>query len=445
MRLDLRLDRLELTNFHKFEHCSISFDDRLTVLVGDNGSGKSSILEAAAAALDTVIAQLVFGRERRITPSDARIALFDMGDVVDRQPQYPVAVAASGHVGAEVFNWDQKLYSADGSSRGNTDLVCSGLLRSCSDGIKKGDSELVLPVISYYGTGRLWAQGHGSIDARRRTFSRQDGYAGALKANSSSEQMLSWFFKMTAQDVQRAQSLKPTGESGLFAAVRGAVEQCFRSITGSEHVNVTYNLDVDDLDVEYVDARGEVQRMSMWLLSDGYRTTLSMVADIAYRMALLNPALGERVVKETSGVVLIDEVDLHLHPLWQARILGDLRDIFPEVQFIVTTHAPVVISSVRASHIRLLGEGDEVGELSSEVYGGDAGRILASVMGAPERLMEVQDLFNEFYCVLDEGKLEQAKKLLNELGDLVGEDDTGLAGARTALSLEEADARYDAD
>ncbi len=134
--------------------------------------------------------------------------------------------------------------------------------------------------------------------------------------------MLTWFFKMTAQDVQRAQSLKPTVESGLFAAVRGVVEQCFQGITDSKRVNVTYNLDADDLDVEYVDLHGEVQRMSMGLLSDGYRTVLSMVADVAYRMALLNPALGGDAVKKTPGIVLIDEIDLHLHPLWQARILG---------------------------------------------------------------------------------------------------------------------------
>lgn len=112
---------------------------------------------------------------------------------------------------------------------------------------------------------------------------------------------------------------------------------------------MTHNLDVDDLDVEYLDSDGSVRRMPVGMLSDGHRSTLGMVADIAYRMALLNPALGGRVVNETPGVVLIDEVNLHLHPLWQARILGDLRDIFPRVQFIVTTHAPTGTTLTRST------------------------------------------------------------------------------------------------
>ena len=445
MELDLRLDRLELANFHKFEHCSIDLDERLTVLVGDNGSGKSSLLEAAAIALDSVISHLVFMHQRVIETSDARIALFDMGDVVERQPQFPVIVSACGRVEETKLGWSQTLQSMDGGSREDAEQSYLQLLRSCSASIQGGEANLVLPVLAYYGTGRLWSEGRGSIDVRRRTFSRQNGYLGSLEANASSDQMLSWFFKMTAQDVQRAQSLKPTGESGLFAAVRGAVERCFQGITGCKRVNVTYNLDADDLDVEYADECGEVQRMSMGLLSDGYRTVLSMVADIAYRMALLNPALGGDAIEKTSGVVLIDEIDLHLHPLWQARILGDLRDIFPRVQFVVTTHAPVVISSVRASHVRLLGDGDEVRRPSTEVYGGEVGRMLVSVMGAPERPVLVQARFDEFYQALDEGNLDAARSLLNGLEADLGADDTGVVSARTALSLEEVDARYAAD
>lgn len=168
---------------------------------------------------------------------------------------------------------------------------------------------------------------------------------------------------------------------------------------------MTYNLDVDDLDVEYLDSDGSVLRMPVGMLSDGYRSTLGMVADIAYRMALLNPALGGRVVNETPGVVLIDEVDLHLHPLWQARVLGDLRDIFPRVQFIVTTHAPTVVSSVEARCVRVLGNGGTAAQSpGAEVYGSDTGRVLVSVMGAPERPREVQEKFDEVYDLLDAGR-----------------------------------------
>ena len=90
-----------------------------------------------------------------------------------------------------------------------------------------------------------------------------------------------------------------------------------------------------------------IVRMPVSQLSDGYKCTISLIADIAYRMAILNPQLLNKVLVETEGIILIDEVDLHLHPKWQKRILKDLMDIFPKVQFIVSTHAPEVINSVK--------------------------------------------------------------------------------------------------
>ena len=158
---------------------------------------------------------------------------------------------------------------------------------------------------------------------------------------------------------------------------------------GSDRVNVTYNLDMDDLDIEYIDSSFNVQRTALSQLSDGYRSTLSLIADIAYRMALLNPSLGKDVLK-TPGIVLIDEVDLHLHPIWQARILGDLRSIFPNIQFVVTTHVPAVISSVRSQQVRIIADGEKALTPAIEIYGSDAGRVLTSIMNAPERPVEIQ-------------------------------------------------------
>ena len=89
-------------------------------------------------------------------------------------------------------------------------------------------------------------------------------------------------------------------------------------------------------------------------LSDGFRSILSMVADLAYRMVRLNPFLGRRAILDTPGIVLIDEIDMHLHPSWQQTVLLDLQKAFPKVQFIVTTHSPQVLGSVPPDSIRVL-------------------------------------------------------------------------------------------
>ena len=164
---------------------------------------------------------------------------------------------------------------------------------------------------------------------------------------------------------------------------------------------------------------------------------LGMGRHLAYRKALLCPCLADAGVKETPGVVLIDEVDLHLPPLWQGRILRDLRAIFPKIQFIVTTHAPVVISSVRASHIRKLSSDlDEPITPQGEIYGGDLGRILGDLMGAQERPEDVRNMFDEFYSELDAGSFAAAEEVLQKLVDTIGEDDSDVVAAQTALLLE---------
>lgn len=445
MAFSFRLDRLELRNFRQFELFSIDFDERLTVLVGNNGSGKSSVLDAASIALDCLCFYLTYRHQSLINQSDARVQLFDLGDTVDAQPQYPVAVTSHGCVGEDAagLEWTASRNSPDGDMSYSGAQKLMNAADICRQRVQDGDQSLVLPLMAYYGTGRLWGSvTHGA--QRRKTFTRLDGYANALGAVIDENQLLTWFFKMTAQDFQRTQSLRIREESAQFAAVRGAVEQCFKAITDSEQVHVTYSFDADDLEIEYIDKAGVDQRLTLSQLSDGYRAVLGMVADIAYRMALLNPMLGKDVLT-TPGVVLIDEVDLHLHPLWQARVLGDLLHIFPEVQFIVTTHAPVVISSVRSRHIRVLDNGGEARHLGTEIYGSDAGRALIQVLGAPERPVEVQAQFDEFYKVLDEGDYKQAEQLLDAIKELVGADDTGYVSASTAFVLERDEARYAAD
>ncbi len=137
-------------------------------------------------------------------------------------------------------------------------------------------------------------------------------------------------------------------------------------------------------------------------MSDGYRGTLGLFAGIAYRMAMLNPALGDRVLK-TPGVVMIDGIDLHLHPLWQARILEDLVRIFPNVPLIVTTHSPVVVASVPRDSICIL-DGETTSVPAKETHGRDAGDILNTVLDASSRPEEAAQLFDAFNRAVAEGR-----------------------------------------
>ena len=160
------------------------------------------------------------------------------------------------------------------------------------------------------------------------------------------------------------------------------------SITGYSDIKIQFNLDTNEIDVIYTDNIQQPVRIPLLQLSDGYKCTISLIADIAYRMAILNPQLLDNVVSETPGIILIDEIDLHLHPSWQRRILNDLTTIFPKVQFIVSTHAPAVISSIKSESLIILKDNDEL--ISVRKTNGEKQVIIGASNGRLVRFFETE-------------------------------------------------------
>ncbi len=219
-------------------------------------------------------------------------------------------------------------------------------------------------------------------------------------------------------------------------AVNKAIIECYtESGVKAKDIRVVFNVKSHQLEISYTDENGNPQVHPFHELSDGYRNTLCLVADIAYRMAILNPQYLGDVTKHTSGIVLIDEVDLHLHPIWQKNILKTLQKIFPLVQFIVTTHSPNVISSTKAENLLIL-DGHSCKSFDYEVYGKDVNSVLHEVMNTSERPKEVNRMFKKFEDHMDKGDYILAEETLNELRKLVGENDSGVVSAAVALDFE---------
>ena len=172
--------------------------------------------------------------------------------------------------------------------------------------------------------------------------------------------------------------------------------------------------------------QGQVEKLSLDQLSGGYRIVLALAADLARRMAQGNPHLDDPL--ESEAVVLIDEVELHLHPGWQQRILGDLQRTFPNAQFIVSTHSPQVLTTVEPQRIvELYRDGDRIiaGTPAIATYGAEAGDVLSVVMGVNERpknkftedLARYMDLVGD-----DKGESKEALMLRRKLERLSPND-----------------------
>lgn len=427
------IQRLKLRNFRAFEELTVELNPKLSVIVGQNGTGKTTILEAAAIAAGTLFYHLDGVANYGIKSRDAHYKYFAMGSVIDVQPQYPVEISAWGTVDRNgeknVVRWTRALNGENGKTTMTDAKEMKQISAEIQQRLRSGDTSLVLPMIAYYGTGRLWDQHREKKTDMVKKNTRINGYIDSLDGTTNVKLMLRWFQKMA---VMEGQNSRPSPE---FAAVRGAVEQCFSLMTGIEQVKVCFNLDTMEIDILYLDNNQGQVRIPLNQLSDGYRCTLCLIADIAYRMAVLNPQLSDDVLKKTKGIVFIDEVDLHLHPAWQQRILKDLTSIFPEVQFVVTTHAAAVIQSVQSDNLMILKD-EQILQVHHQVYGKDVKSVLNEIMGVSERPPEVAEFFSQFYQLLSEKQFNQAEQKLNQIDELRGYHDPEVAACRVKLKLE---------
>jgi predicted ATP-binding protein involved in virulence len=326
----MRLDRIELQNFACFESASLDFAHRFNLIVGDNATGKTSWLNGIGVGIAAILPEQPFAAQPTGIRKDfAHARAIRLGDSITVERQYPVVVDCNGEFDGQPLQWCRDLLgekSRTSSQYASEIRVLAGRLAKC---VQQGEPVL-LPVLSFYGTGRLHVQKKQRQISTLKPDSRFMGYLDCLDPASDAKRLLSWF---KTQELVSLQQGKPISS---LEACRTAILTCIPDAT-----RVWFDVQQDALLLETAD---RIQPFSN--LSDGFRNMLAMVADIAVRCATLNPHLGAEAALQTPGIVLIDEIDLHLHPKWQRRVVGDLLKAFPKIQFVATTHSPFIIQSL---------------------------------------------------------------------------------------------------
>jgi predicted ATP-binding protein involved in virulence len=336
----MRIERIELKNFRGFESRTLELAPSFNILIGDNGTGKTAILDALAIGAGALFLGLDGASPPGIHRLDVRRVAHGLGEVPTLESVYPAEITCAGLVEGKPLQWARTL---EGPTKHTTHGGASELARLADswNGRVRAGEEITLPLLSYYGTGRLWLQRRErratSSDGTRvlRPGSRFRGYRGCLDPSSDHKGFVSWFKTMELIQIQKGERL------GTLAAVKQAIRQCLR---GWDEVLYDFRLGA-------LVARNKAAQLPFEMLSDGVRNVLAMVGDIAYRASTLNPHLREDAPSKTPGIVLIDEIDLHLHPLWQREVVDDLRGVFPSIQFVATTHSPFIIQALRKSEL----------------------------------------------------------------------------------------------
>lgn len=427
----MNIKSLELKNYRCYEELQMEFNPNYSILVGVNGSGKSTILDAISTALGSYIAGFDGIASNGISHEDAHRKMYELGSRIEAEEQYPVEITAHADIEGSEVEWKRSLHAQNGKTHISEAKNIMKYGEKLQTRVREGDKGTILPLIAYYGTGRLYMQKrqNKNISKNSTFFTRTTGYKDCLDSASNDKLMMKWFEDMTALQLQEGKLIPE------LEAVKKAMGKCYSGAKNPEiKANFEYKMKSHEIEITY-QKDGVLEKLPMKMLSDGLRITISMVADIAYRMALLNPQLLDHVLEETKGIVLIDEVDMHLHPEWQKRIVEDLHFIFPNVQFIMTTHSPSILANVKKEHVILLDNG-KVYEPSNTTYGRDISAILKEMMHVDVRPEEVTNLKDEFYKFITEEKYEDAKHRLEKLENILGSNDSEVVQAKLTYDLE---------
>lgn len=374
---------LHIQNFRRFEDLKVSFEEDLTVLVARNGQGKTTILDAITVLLGPFVGAFDLGRSSRFYPRDARRNLDH--NTLEPQENWPIRVE-----GIVLFpEVENTLIRSDCLGRSiarelpgpksHTTVREVAALTKYGKWLQSNVHHLqsdILPIVAYYGTGRLW-KAHKNLERKRLlSENRSLGYEDCLSPASNFVQVQQWMAKATMLKIQEAERLEPP--RALIMATRlSAIQTAVDSVLEEEGWSqFAYSFDFEELTMLH----NEHGRLPVSQMSDGVRGVVSLVADLAFRCVRLNSFFGPMAVEKTNGIVLIDEVDQHLHPGWQQRILQAIRRAFPKIQFIVTTHSPEVLTTVDSRQIRILQDGKCYGAPAGTL-GAESSRLLQTVLG----------------------------------------------------------------
>jgi len=431
----MRIDRLQIQSFKRFESQELKLNPQFTLLVGDNGVGKTTLLDALAVAAGVWLVKppdsTLTNSRRQILPGEIRIEPVGKGDRMQFVERKPVEVRAIGEIAGQEVEWARRIdeRSSQTSNAGAREAlqIIESVYRRDTDG-----ANVVCPVVAYYGAGRAWLPSNKrSPKAKQNGPARRwDAFYDCLEERIRLADLQTWFQRELFAYVERAGSWRPG-----FEVVKQAILQC---IPGGE-------------DVWFQGDRGEIvvaiagNAQPFGNLSAGQQMMVALVADIAIKAvtqnAFLLPAdhLGEadrplpRLLRETPGLVLIDEIDVHLHPKWQRRVANDLKAIFPAMQFVATTHSPQTIGEVPPEQIRLLRD-DGCILKPSVAFGVDSNWILDHVMDhATSRDPDIKSLLDRIEDLMEDGDLKTAEQTLDKVRNCVGGEDGEIIRLQSSL------------
>jgi predicted ATP-binding protein involved in virulence len=338
-----KLKNLKITNFRLFEKLEVEFNEDVNVIIANNGAGKTTLLDAIALGFGSMLTHLPningigFSNDKR----DLRINRNNR-----KEPYLRIELTSTQNV-----RWDR----TDKRDRSKTTAkrVPNGYglkeLETFMDTIIDSENEgndYIMPLIMYYGTCRNCFDAPLRKVNFQKEFNRFESLSGALKGASNFSRLFQWFDAMENLERREIQNRRDFDyQLPELENVRDSITSMLKGFQNPRIKTRPLRFMIDRVEDD-----GLITELQIEQLSAGYKAVLAMVMDISARMSEANPHLGNK----SEAIILIDELDLHLHPKWQQTILSDLLRTFPNAQFIVTTHSPQMLTTVKKEQVFIL-------------------------------------------------------------------------------------------
>jgi predicted ATP-binding protein involved in virulence len=407
----MHIQQVQIKNFRCFEDLTVNLNPDVNIFVGNNGSGKSAVLDAIAAAIYPYISQLqsavnkecrdlipIFQRDLPVKVDVNKASEFFVTTIIEDCP-----------------NWEVK-YSKTLSGDDNTNLsmwtfghiVDTHTLKALLD-----SKDFEISVYAYYQSNRNLTNFTHLENLSNQSFDRFDAFKNALNANANFTDLANWFFRRELQELREGKRRKD------FNFEFTDLQQIRKAISTVIAPNARVYFSQDDsakLMVEWETETGEKIELSLNQLSSGYRNMLTIVMDFARRLAQANPQMENPL--EAEAVLMIDELDLHLHPTWQQKIIPDLRKVFPNTQIIATTHSPEIVTTVERHQVKIL-ENYQIKECPTPTRGRSSSDIVRDVLGLEKLRPDTEEsrTLTALFDAIDNDNLEEAKRLRLKLQD----------------------------
>lgn len=438
------MNNIRLQNFRCYADQSIAFKPGINLLVGDNASGKTSVLKACKYVLSSFFSGFSDENTKWINPDvdDFRhleldgillqelpiLITFDAEDTI----AYPEMTRSSliNLFGEKTDRW----YTLIKNSKKNSRPLTSGIkeYKDYATLLKEtytneSGQQKALPLFANFSTEDIHST--RKIDAGKfKTYNHKPsfGYYECLEGDG----FLPYWIKrlLILQEGERNKQ--------EIAIVRKAISDAL----GADGCNIIKDLHIRPLQKKVYYRFMDGREVEADYLSDGYRRLVNIITDIAFRCALLNRGLyGEEACSHTKGTVLIDEIDLHLHPTLQSLVLKGLRNAFPQVQFIVSSHAPMVMSSVKSNEENTVyflhySTTNNYNLSPITTYGMDLSTISDIILDQTPRVAEVDNQLNNLFNLIDTEKFEEAQRMLQEMQEQYGSNLPELSQAEAMLN-----------